>query len=309
MKHMRQCTIKQRVTRTGIGLHSGKSIRLSILPAREDNGVTFVREDVPLHPEIKACVEHVVDTRLATTLGTGVNGSRVVIATVEHLLAAIAALGIDNARVYVDGPEIPVFDGSAVPFIEMLEAAEIEEQRKPKKVMLIQREVTVSEGNSQASISPSDKLEFFCGVDFDHPLVSNTPVHFELSARTFKRDIAKARTFGFLKDVEALQKQGLGLGGSLDNTVVIDRYRVLNPDGLRYPDEFVRHKLLDAIGDLFLLGMPLLGKVRMHRSGHALNSQLASAVLADSRNYKIIDAAPMVDTRRGLTPIAALQPA
>lgn len=306
LKHVRQCTIKQRVSRTGVGLHSGKNICLSMLPAPEDHGITFVRQDLPGHAEIKACVEQVVDTRLATTLGVGLNGSRVTVATVEHLLAALAALGVDNARIYIDGPEIPVFDGSALPFIEMIDAAEIDEQRKPRKMMVILREVRVKEGESRASVSPGSKLEFHCGVDFDHPLVSNTPVHFELSEKTFKRDLAKARTFGFLKDVEALQAQGLGLGGSLENTVVIDRYRVLNPDGLRYPDEFVRHKLLDAIGDLYLLGMPLVGKVRMHRSGHALNSKLAAEILSDSRNYRVVEA-EAIHARRDNSRFAALQ--
>lgn len=287
-----QRTVKQRVTRSGVGLHCGQAIRLTILPAPEDHGITFVREDLPKHAEIRACAEHVVDTRLATTLGAGVNGSRATVATVEHLLAAFAGCGIDNARVFVDGPEIPIFDGSAAPFVEMVEAAEIEEQRRPKKVVVMRREVSVSEGESRAKISPANHFEITCGLDFDHPLVSQTPYRFEFSHQDFVRYIARARTFGFLKDVEALQSQGLALGGSLDNAVVIDHYRVLNPDGLRYSDEFVRHKLLDAIGDLFLLGMPLVGKVRMHRSGHALNTALVKKVLADPRNYEVVHAVP-----------------
>ncbi len=290
VKMVRQRTIREKVCDTGIGLHSGKPIRLEIFPALDGEGITFVRSDLPGHAEIKACIENVADTTLATTLAAGVNGSRATIATVEHLMAAFAGLGIDNARVLVDGPELPVFDGSARPFVEMLLRAGIEEQREGKRYLVIKREVCVEEDGKSARIVPGDGLDVTCSVDFDHPLIPPTPFRAKLSERVFQREVAAARTFGFLKDVELLRSKGLALGGSLENAVVIDGYRVLNPEGLRFPDEFVRHKMLDAIGDLSLLGAPIIGKLHLHRSGHALNTKLATAILSNRRNYEMVTA-------------------
>ncbi len=288
----RQRTIREKVTIEGIGLHSGRPIRMDILPANENNGITFLRTDMGRHAELRACIEHVADTTLATTLAVGVNGSRAVVGTVEHLLAALAGLGIDNAQVLVDGPEIPVLDGSAAPFVELLQAVGTEEQRRPKRVLAIRKEVTVRDGDKLARIRPSGRLNITCAVDFDHPLIPNLPYRFAFSERNFVRDLARARTFGFLRDVEALRARGLARGGSLENAVIIDQYRVLNPDGLRYPDEFVRHNVLDAIGDLSLFGMPVVGNVELRRSGHALNTQLVRAVLADARAYEIVERQP-----------------
>lgn len=285
---MYQRTIRAKVTRTGVGLHSGKAIKLEILPAPEDNGITFVRTDMVRHAELRACINHVGDTTLATTLQVGVNGSRAVVGTVEHLLAAFMGLGIDNAQVLLDGPEVPVLDGSAAPFVGMLREVGLESQRKLKRFIVVKKEVTVTDGDKTASIAPGRGLSVECSVDFDHPLIPPTPFKFTFSERGFARDVAQARTFGFLKDVEMLQARGLARGGSLDNAVVIDQYNVLNPEGLRYPDEFVRHKVLDALGDLSLFGMPVVGRLNLHKSGHALNTKLVKQVLSQPSAYEIV---------------------
>jgi UDP-3-O-[3-hydroxymyristoyl] N-acetylglucosamine deacetylase len=258
------------------------------LPAAENNGITFVRTDMRRHAELRACIDHLGDTTLATTLQAGVNGSRAMVGTVEHLLAAFAGMGIDNAQVLVDGPEIPVMDGSAGPFVELIKTAGIEPQRSLKRFLVVKKEVKVEDGNKHARVVPGVGLTVECKVDFDHPLIPPTPFRFELSEKGFARDLAWARTFGFLKDVEALRAKGLARGGSLDNAVVIDQYRVLNPEGLRYPDEFVRHKVLDAMGDLSLFGMTIIGRVDLYRTGHALNTRLVRAVLRDPKAFEIV---------------------
>ncbi len=285
---LHQRTIREKASCTGVGLHSGREVKLEVLPAPEDNGITFVRTDIGNHPELRPCAAHLADTTLATTLGVGVNGSRATVGTVEHLLAAFMGLGIDNARVLVNGPEIPVLDGSSGPFVDMLTRASVEEQRKLKRFMVVKKEVKVTDGEKWAKLTPGSGLRVTCTVDFDHPLISPMPYKFDFSERAFQRDIARARTFGFLRDVEALRARGLALGGSLDNAVVIDQYRVLNPEGLRYPDEFVRHKVLDALGDLALMSLPVVGRLDLHRSGHALNAKLVRAVLADPKAYDVV---------------------
>jgi UDP-3-O-[3-hydroxymyristoyl] N-acetylglucosamine deacetylase len=296
---LRQRTVREKVSCTGIGVHSGNPIKLEILPAPENTGITFIRSDLPAATELRAHVENVVDTTLATTLATGTNGSRVVVSTIEHLMAAFTGLGVDNARVYVDGPEVPILDGSAAPFVELLQRAGLESQRKPKRFLVIRKEVRVVDGDKEARIAPASSFKINCSVDFDHPLIPPTPLSFELSERGFIRDIARARTFGFLKDVEAMRARGLARGGSLDNAVVIDEYRVLNPEGLRYPDEFVRHKILDAIGDLSLFGMPLIGKVTLKRPGHALNTRLVAKVLGDAKAFDIVEPSTAMDLQVG----------
>lgn len=285
----RQRTIREKVTIEGIGLHSGRPIRMDILPAPENNGITFIRTDMTRHAELRACIEHVADTTLATTLAVGVNGSRAVVGTVEHVLAAFAGSGVDNAQVLIDGPEIPVLDGSAAPFVESFQRVGFDEQRQPKRVLEIRKEVTVRQGDKLARIRPGGRLNVACSVDFDHPLIPNLPFRFSFSERNFVRDLARARTFGFLRDVEALRARGLAQGGSLENAVIIDQYRVLNPEGLRFSDEFVRHKVLDAIGDLSLFGMPVVGNLELYRSGHALNTQLVRAVLNDPKAYEVVE--------------------
>jgi UDP-3-O-[3-hydroxymyristoyl] N-acetylglucosamine deacetylase len=275
------------------------------LPAPAGHGITFQRSDRPGHGEIRAHIDHVVDTTLATTLGTGVNGARTTIGTVEHLLAALTGVGIDNARVLVDGPEIPVFDGSAAPFVDMLLEGGIEVLPQSKRYMVIRRDVTVRDGDKVAQAKPGSSFSITCSVDFDHPLIDRRALTFEFSERGFHRSIAPARTFGFAKDVEALQARGLARGGSLDNAVVIDGYRILNEEGLRFADEFVRHKLLDSLGDLALTGMAMVGKLRFHRSGHALNTALVRAIMADPANYHVVEPARGRDNARAQ---AYLQP-
>jgi UDP-3-O-[3-hydroxymyristoyl] N-acetylglucosamine deacetylase len=307
---IRQRTIREKVSCTGVGLHSGTVLKLELLPAPEDNGITFIRTDMKAHAELRASVEFLADTTLATTLAAGVNGSRATVATVEHLLAACTGMGIDNLQVLVSGPEIPIMDGSAQAFVDMLITAGLEEQRKSKRFLVVKREVKVSEGDKVARVSPGPGLTISCSLDFDHPLIPATPYKFKFTESAFRRDLVKARTFGFLRDVEALRARGLALGGSLENAVVIDQYRVLNPEGLRYPDEFVRHKILDAIGDLSLFGMPLIGKVLLTRSGHALNTKLVRAVLADPRNYEIVEPKAELLSRRAdeENPFAVYEP-
>lgn len=285
---LQQRTIREKAICVGVGLHSGRQIRLEILPAPVDNGITFTRTDMGPHADLKACVSCVHDTTLATTLGAGVNGSRAIVGTVEHLLAALKGMGVDNARVLIDGPEIPVLDGSAGGFVRMLREAGLESQRALKRFLIIKREVKVTDGDKLARLAPGAGLQIRCSVDFDHPLIPPTPFEYDLAERTFEREIAQARTFGFLQDVEALRARGLARGASLDNAVAIDRYQVLNPEGLRYPDEFVRHKVLDAIGDLALFGMQVIGKLDLHRSGHALNTRLVEAVLRDRKAFEVV---------------------
>ena len=285
----KQRTIAEKIEFVGIGLHSGLEVRMEIFPAPADSGIVFVRSDLSPGVEIPARPEFVVDTQLATTLGREVNGQRVTIATVEHLLAALTGLGIDNLMIHVDGPELPVMDGSAAPFVKLILDAGIEEVRGPKRVMVIRKEVTVQDGEKLAKIAPGPGYEITCSLDFDHPLISTKPFVFNFSERNFRNDLCGARTFGFAQDVELLRQNGLALGGSLDNAVVIDGFEIMNPEGLRYADEFVRHKILDVIGDLSLIGMPVIGKVTMHCSGHAMNARLVNAVLSDSRAYEIVE--------------------
>jgi UDP-3-O-[3-hydroxymyristoyl] N-acetylglucosamine deacetylase len=294
MMHMQQ-TLREKVSCRGIGLHCGAAITLELLPATCDSGVVFVRTDLPGHPEIRACIDHVADTTLATTLAVPTPHGTAQVSTVEHILSAFAGLGVDNVRVLLDGPEVPILDGSAGPFVELMLQAGLERQRRPRRYVAIKKEVKLVDGHKVARATPGRSMRIKCSLDFDHPLISPTPYTFELTEAGFRREVARARTFGFMQDVEALQARGLARGGSLDNALVIDEYRVLNPDGLRFPDEFVRHKVLDAIGDLSLFGMPVKGRIYLHRSGHALNTQLVRAVLSDPKSYEVVTpAAPHV---------------
>jgi UDP-3-O-[3-hydroxymyristoyl] N-acetylglucosamine deacetylase len=303
MTALSQRTIRQKVSTQGIGLHSGVLTELTLLPAPPDSGITFVRTDVEPAVEIPACGEFVADTALATTLGKG----KVRIGTVEHLLAALVGLGIDNVRIQVSGPEVPVMDGSSAPFAAMIRSAGIELQRRYKRFLVIRKPITVTEGDKFARLSPAKRLTFSCTIDFKHPLISNQRCHIELNDRVFAKEISRARTFGFLRDVEALKQAGFAKGGSLDNAIVIDDFNILNPDGLRYPDEFVRHKVLDAIGDLGLMGMSVIGHFEGHKSGHALNHKLAQRVLSDSSTHEILTAGA-IDFERLDLPLPVLSP-
>jgi UDP-3-O-[3-hydroxymyristoyl] N-acetylglucosamine deacetylase len=266
-----------------VGLHSGASVNITLLPAPADHGIVFVRTDLPRRTEIPAVARYVVNTELATTLGR--DGSEV--ATVEHLLAAMSGLGIDNARIELDGPEVPIMDGSAAPFAYLIRSAGVRVLDAPKSFVVIKKRVSVRESEKTASLDPCDRFKISCRIDFRHPLISNQAFQMEFSDRTFAREIARARTFGFLRDVETLKREGLARGGSLENAIVVDEYSILNPDGLRFPDEFVRHKVLDAMGDVALFGCPVIGHLRVHKSGHALNHRLVEKVLSDPASFVV----------------------
>ena len=268
-----------------MGLHSGGSARLTIRPAGAGTGITFRRIDRGLGETVAATVANVVDTRLATTLGRGETR----VATVEHLLAAFAGLGVDNALVDVAGPELPVMDGSAAPFVRLLRAAGVTEVAAPKRFLRVLREVAVADGAAVAKLQPYDGFRVQYTMEYDHPFFDGRPQYavVDFAKATFERDVSRARTFGFLADVAKLQATGLALGGGLDNAVVLDEYGIVNPGGLRYRDEFAKHKILDAIGDLYLCGCPIIGAFTGHRSGHATNNALLRKLLADHESYRI----------------------
>ncbi len=282
MAYWNQRTVAGRVSCTGVGLHSGKPATLTLAPAPVDAGVTFVRMDLGV--EVPATADKVVDTTLSTTIGVG--PAR--IATVEHVLAALTGMGIDNCRVEVDGPEIPILDGSAAPFVALVQKAGIVTQRRGKRFLIVERPVEIRDGDKVARLEPADSLSIDFTVDFDHPLVSDQSFRFHFSDRAFDREVARARTFCFLRDIEKMQAMGLAKGGSLENAIVIDAFSILNPEGLRFPDEFARHKVLDALGDLTLVGMPVIGALRARKSGHALNQALVRKLLADREAHRIV---------------------
>ena len=268
--HRYQRTLKRRVSCTGIGLHSGKKVNISLRPAEPDSGVMFKRSDLPGAPLIPADVHHVVDTNFCTTLG--VDG--VSVSTVEHLLSALSGFGVDNVLVDLDAPEVPIMDGSSAPFVFLLRNAGLTSQSKPRQYYRVKRKVSVKDKDKEVSVAPSKNAKLDYTIEFDHPLIRRQTFDVPLDERTYDREISRARTFGFLSDMPLLKKYNLGLGGSLDNAVVVDKYRVLNDDGLRFPDEFVRHKILDFIGDLALVGRPVVGAFTAHKSGHKLNNIL-----------------------------------
>lgn len=281
-----QRTLKEPITCEGVGLHSGAPVKLSLIPAPANHGIVFVRTDLPRPVEIRASAENVVDTSLATTLGK----DGVKVGTVEHLMAALSGLGIDNLRIEIDGPEVPIMDGSAAPFAYLVKTAGVRVLSEPKSFLVIKKPVTVVDGDKEATLSPATRFRIDCTIDFKHPLISDQGVSFEFSDRNFSREIARARTFGFLRDVEMLKKMGLARGGGLENAIVVDEFSILNPDGLRFPDEFARHKLLDAIGDVSLFGRPVIGHLRVFKTGHALNHKLVMKVLSDASSYEIVRA-------------------
>jgi UDP-3-O-[3-hydroxymyristoyl] N-acetylglucosamine deacetylase len=277
---LKQRTLKSIVRATGVGLHSGDKVTLVLRPAAPDTGIVFRRVDLEPPIELKADPYAVGDTRLASCLEK--DGAK--LGTVEHLMSALAGLGIDNLHVDVDAAEIPIMDGSAGPFVFLLQSAGIAEQNAAKKFIRIRKTIEARDDDKWARLDPYDGFRLSFSILFNHPAVdqSGTRVTMDFADDSYIRDIARARTFGFTQDVEALRSQGLALGGSLENAIVMDEYRVLNTEGLRLPDEFVRHKVLDAIGDLYLAGHPLLGSFSAHKSGHALNNQLLRALLADA---------------------------
>lgn len=275
---IKQRTLKNVIRATGVGLHTGDKVYLTLRPAAPDTGVIFRRVDLDVPVDITASAENVGDTQLSTTLMK--DGVR--ISTVEHLLSAFAGLGIDNAYVDVSAPEVPIMDGSAGPFVFLIQSAGVEEQNAPKRFIRIKKKVEVSDGEKTASFEPFEGFKVSFGIDFDHPVISseNKTAVMDFSSTSFVKEVSRARTFGFLRDIEELRERNLVLGGSMDNAIVVDDYRVLNDDGLRYDDEFVKHKILDAIGDLYLLGHSLIGAFNGYKSGHALNNCLLKALIA-----------------------------
>ena len=273
---MSQRTIAEKISCTGIGLHSGAPVQLTLHPARAGSGIVFLRTDLAHPVEIPARAGFVTSTRYATTLGRG----DATVGTVEHLLSALYAYGVDNARIEVDGPEVPVMDGSAASFVFLIHTAGIFDQRVPRRRMRVRRRLEVRDGERAVRVEPSRELRLSYAVDFAHPAIGRQALEqLVVDGESFERELARARTFGFLHEVEALWRAGLARGGSLDNTVVLDGRRVLNRNGLRFADEFVRHKALDLLGDLALLGMPLVGHVVVERGGHALHQQLVAKIL------------------------------
>jgi len=276
-----QRTLDHAIRCSGIGLHSGKKIQLILHPADVDTGITFHRSD--LNITIPAHADYVTDTRLCTTIGKGEAN----ISTVEHLLSALSGLGIDNAYIEVNGAEVPVMDGSAAPFVFLIQCAGIREQNKAKKVLRILKRVEVADGDKRCSLHPASGFKVSYLLDYDHPLLKNRSVSIDFSRQAYTREVSRARTFGFLHEIEALQKAGLALGGSLENAIVLDQYRVMNESGLRYEDECVRHKILDTVGDLSLAGLPIAGAFEGERTGHQMNHSLVTALLSDTSAWRI----------------------
>ncbi|MBD83956.1 MAG: UDP-3-O-[3-hydroxymyristoyl] N-acetylglucosamine deacetylase [Acidiferrobacteraceae bacterium] len=269
---IRQRTLKNVIGATGVGLHTGKKVYLTLRPAPVNTGIVFRRVDLDPVAEIPAALDRVSDTRLSTTIEH--NGVRV--STVEHLMSAFAGLHIDNAIVELDSDEVPIMDGSAGIFVFLIQSAGIEMQSAPKQFIRISKPIEIRDGDKWARFEPYDGFKVSFSIDFDHPSMQSSAQEatIDLSEISFAKEVSRARTFGFLQDVEALQEAGLARGGSLDNAIVMDDFRVINDDGLRYGDEFVKHKILDAIGDLYLLGCPLIGSFCAHKSGHGLNNRL-----------------------------------
>ena len=275
---IRQRTLKNVIRATGVGLHTGEKVYLTLRPAAPDSGIIFRRVDLDEPVEIPATPENVGDTTLSTTLIK--DGVR--ISTVEHLLSAMAGLGIDNAYIDLNAAEVPIMDGSAGPFVFLIQSAGIEEQNAPKRFIRIKKPVRVEDGDKWVNFEPFDGFKVAFTIDFDHPAFKEGSqiAEVDFSTTSFVREVSRARTFGFMNQIEQLRANNLALGGSLDNAVVVDDYRILNEDGLRYVDEFVKHKILDSIGDLYLLGHSLIGAFSGHKSGHALNNELLRALLA-----------------------------
>jgi len=301
---IRQRTLKNVIRATGVGLHTGEKVFLTLRPAAVNTGIVFRRIDLKPVVDVEAILDNVSSTRMSTTLER--DGVR--ISTVEHLMSAFAGLGIDNVFVDLTAAEVPIMDGSAGPFVFLIESAGIEEQRAPKKFIRIKQSVEVRDGDKWARFDPYDGFKVDLTIDFDHPVVQSSQQHasIDFSESSFIKDVSRARTFGFLDEVEALQEAGLARGGSLDNAIVMDAFHILNDEGLRYRDEFVKHKILDAVGDLYLLGHLLVGAFSAHKSGHSMNNRLLRRLLETESAWEYVsfddvDSAPV----RYLQPLVA----
>ncbi len=287
---LRQRTLRNPVRAVGIGLHSGQKVSLMLLPAPANSGIRFRRVDRQPAVEIAADAGNVGDTSLSTTLTCQDGGETVSVSTVEHLLSALAGVGIDNARIDIDAGEVPIMDGSAGPFVFLIQSAGVVEQDAPKWFIRIKETVRVCQDDKIAELIPCDHFRVTFTIDFDHPAFTGTPLtkSFDFSATSFIKEVSRARTFGFIRDIDRLRVMGLARGGNMSNAIVLNDFRVLNKDGLRYVDEFVRHKTLDAIGDLYLLGKMLIGEFRGHKSGHYLNNQLLRTLLLRPEAWETI---------------------
>jgi len=283
---IKQRTLKNIIRATGVGLHTGKKVYLTLRPAPVDTGIIFIRTDLDTAVEVPARPENVTDTRLSTTL----ERDGVKISTVEHLMSAFAGLGIDNAYVELSAPEVPIMDGSAGPFVFLLQSAGILEQKKLKQFIRIKKPCVVQEDDKWVKFEPFNGFKVSFAIDFDHPILQNSTqtASVDFSTTSFVKEVSRARTFGFMDDLEALRNAGLAQGGSFDNAIVMDSFHILNDDGLRYEDEFVKHKVLDAIGDLYLLGHPLIGEFSAHKSGHELNNRLLRQLIADQSAWELV---------------------
>ncbi|HEX4880376.1 MAG TPA: UDP-3-O-acyl-N-acetylglucosamine deacetylase [Limnobacter sp.] len=287
---MKQRTLKQVLSATGIGLHSGKRVTMTLRPAPPDTGIVFRRVDLPVPVDFPVNALAIGDTRMASTLER--EGAKV--STIEHLMSALCGLGVDNAYIDLDAVEVPIMDGSAISFVFLIQQAGLVEQSALKKFIRVKKPVEVREGEGNslkyASLKPYNGFRLKFEIDFGHPAIDKTGQMLEIdfSSTSFIKDIARARTFGFTQDVETLRNLGLALGGNLDNAIVMDEYRILNADGLRYDDEFVKHKVLDAIGDLYVIGHPIIGEYQAFRSGHGLNNQLIRALIQDESAFEVV---------------------
>jgi UDP-3-O-[3-hydroxymyristoyl] N-acetylglucosamine deacetylase len=278
---------------SGVGLHSGEKVNMTLRPAAKDTGIIFRRLDIEPIQQIPALAKSVIDTMLGTTIAKK-NAS---VMTVEHILAAFAGLGIDNALIDLDGPEVPIMDGSSASFIFLIESAGIEEQNASKKFLRIKKNIRVEDGEKFAEFKPYNGYRISFEIDFDHPMIKSklTKLSVDFSTLTFLKEISRARTFGFLKEIETLRSKNLALGGSLDNAIVFDDYRILNQDGLRYQDELVRHKILDVVGDLYLMGHILVGEFNGYKSGHELNNKLILKLYTDQTAWEEIEESEITD--------------
>ncbi len=281
---LRQRTVAEEISCIGIGLHSGKKVRLTIKPSSPNSGITFERVDISPDSAVKASFDNVVETNMATTIGF--NGYSV--STIGHIMAAFFGMGIDNALEQVDGEEVPIMDGSSAPFVFLLKNAGVTIQNSYKRFLLVNKSVKVTDGNRSVHLYPSNELKITYKIDFDHPLIKDQVYEISFSQSSFIQEISRARTFGFLRDVQTLKNNGLAKGGSLDNVIVMDEFRVLNEDGLRYKNEFVRHKILDFIGDLAIIGHVVIGHFVVERSGHSLNQKLLKKFMAQEKCWEVV---------------------
>ena len=304
---LRQRTLKSLVSATGVGLHTGQKVRMTLRPAQPDTGVVFRRLDLPSAADVPARADLVGETRLCSCLVSG----ETKIYTIEHLLSALAGLGVDNVLVDLDGPEVPIMDGSAAPFVLLIQQAGIEEQAAPKRFLRVRKRIEAKDGDKWAVLEPYEGFKLSFSIVYSHPAIerSNTSLTVDFANTAYLKEVGRARTYGFMHDIEDLRDVGLALGGGLDNAVVLDDHRVLNSEGLRFADEFIRHKILDAIGDLYLLGRPFLAAFSAHKSGHALNNRLLRAVMADPSATEVVTFERAEDAPAGVAGLFRQAPA